>query len=72
MNIQKKNHCGFVGIIGRTNVGKSTLLNKLLGKKISITSNKPQTTRDRIIGIKTKDNYQSIYIDTPGVDIKKK
>ncbi|WMY97020.1 MAG: GTPase [Arsenophonus sp.] len=69
MNIKQKTHCGFVGIIGRTNVGKSTLLNKLLGKKISITSNKPQTTRNCIIGIKTKDNYQSIYIDTPGVDI---
>ncbi|WP_348666049.1 GTPase [Arsenophonus symbiont of Ornithomya chloropus] len=70
--MQKKTHCGFVGIIGRTNVGKSTLLNQLLGKKISITSNKPQTTRDCIMGIKTEDNYQSVYIDTPGVDIKKK
>ncbi|WMY95247.1 MAG: GTPase [Arsenophonus sp.] len=71
MNIQKKTHCGFIGIIGRTNVGKSTLLNTLLERKISITSNKPHTTRHRIIGIKTEDNYQSIYIDTPGVDIKK-
>lgn len=60
-------HCGYVTIIGRSNVGKSTLLNNLIGQKISITSRKPQTTRRHIIGVNTDDNYQIIYIDTPGM-----
>jgi GTP-binding protein Era len=55
-----------VAIIGRLNVGKSTLLNKILGQKISITSRKAQTTRHKILGIKTEKNVQAIYIDTPG------
>ncbi|GMR20009.1 MAG: GTPase Era [Gammaproteobacteria bacterium] len=59
--------CGFVAIVGQPNVGKSTLLNKLIGQKISITSKRPQTTRNRVIGVKTDDRVQIIYIDTPGL-----
>ena len=59
--------CGFVAIVGRPNVGKSTLLNHILGMKLSITSRKPQTTRHQILGVKTVDNIQTIYVDTPGI-----
>lgn len=59
--------CGYVAIVGRPNVGKSTLLNRILGQKLSITSRKPQTTRHQIHGIKTEGNVQAIYVDTPGM-----
>lgn len=58
---------GFVSLIGRANVGKSTFLNEVIGKKIAITSNKPQTTRNKIMGIRTTDTEQMIFVDTPGV-----
>ncbi|MFO7528525.1 MAG: GTPase Era [Marinobacter sp.] len=59
--------CGFVAIVGRPNVGKSTLLNHILGQKLSITSRKPQTTRHQVLGIKTEGPVQAIYVDTPGM-----
>lgn len=61
---------GFVAIVGRPNVGKSTLMNHLLGQKLSITSRKPQTTRHRIHGILTSDTYQIVFVDTPGIHTK--
>ncbi|WP_194755806.1 GTPase Era [Aliidiomarina indica] len=63
---------GFVAIVGRPNVGKSTLLNQLLGQKVSITSKKAQTTRHRILGIDTEGPHQTIYVDTPGLHKEEK
>ena len=63
---------GYVAIIGRPNVGKSTLINRVLGQKLCITSRRPQTTRHRILGIKTDDDSQLIYVDTPGLHIDDK
>jgi GTP-binding protein Era len=67
MTETQTSRCGYVAVVGRPNVGKSTLVNHILGQKLAITSRKPQTTRHNMLGIKTEGSVQAIYIDTPGL-----
>lgn len=67
MGFEKEYKCGFIAIVGAPNAGKSTLLNRIIGEKIAITSKKPQTTRNRILGILNRPYSQMVFVDTPGV-----
>ena len=66
--MQEKNfRSGFITIVGRPNVGKSTLMNALVGEKVAIVSNRPQTTRNRIMGVMSRPGWQMVFLDTPGI-----
>lgn len=67
MTEQKQFHSGFITIVGRPNVGKSTLMNALVGEKVAIVSARPQTTRSRIMGVVTRTDWQMVFLDTPGI-----
>lgn len=64
--------CGYIAVLGRPNVGKSTLINRLIGQKLNITSRKPQTTRHNLLGIMTEGNVQAVFVDTPGLHKEQK
>ena len=64
---EKKFHSGFVAILGRPNVGKSSIMNRFVGEKVAIVSNHPQTTRNKLLGVATRDNWQIVFVDTPGL-----
>jgi GTPase len=70
MTEKNKKRAGYIAISGKPNVGKSTLLNGILGKKVAITSGKPQTTRQRVLGIKTIESVQMLFVDTPGIHLQ--
>ena len=67
MSENTKFHSGFITIVGRPNVGKSTLMNAMVGEKVAIVSNRPQTTRNRIMGVVTDKDWQIVFLDTPGL-----
>ena len=64
---EKKFHSGFVAILGRPNVGKSSILNRFVGEKVAIVSDRPQTTRNKLMGIVTREDWQIVFVDTPGI-----